>query len=193
VATLRTGPDGCNHDAPPAPKSVTYTEAPKPTSGTDGAKLTMQTSCGTITFTLDRTLGGVVTDSVAGLAEAGFYDGLPFHRVVPDFVLQGGAPGGQPNGGPGFTVVQAPPPGYAYKLGDLAMAKTGAEPDGTAGSQFFVISGAQGETLPPQYAVVGHATDKASLDTIARIAALAVTDGPPSAPVWIIRAAVAPA
>jgi cyclophilin family peptidyl-prolyl cis-trans isomerase len=183
-----TGADGCDHTAPPTPSPKTYTTAPKPPFATEGAKLTMTTSCGVITFTLDHKLGGVVTDAVAGLAADGFYDGLTFHRVVPDFVLQGGDPKGDGTGGPGFTVTQAPPASYQYKLGDLAMAKTESQPDGTGGSQFFVISGSQGETLPPQYAVIGHATDADSLATIARIAALGVTDGPPSSPVYILNA-----
>ena len=127
----------------------------------------METSCGTITFALDRDLGGEVTDAVAGLAADGFYDGLTFHRVVPDFVLQGGDPDGTGAGGPGFSTVKAPPTDYAYALGDLAMAKTQDEAPGTGGSQFFVISGAQGQQLPPEYAVVGHATDADSLATIA--------------------------
>ena len=88
----------------------------------------METSCGTITFALDRELGGEVTDAVAGLAADGFYDGLTFHRVVPDFVLQGGDPDGTGAGGPGFSTVKAPPTDYAYALGDLAMAKTRTSP-----------------------------------------------------------------
>jgi len=141
-------------------------------------------------FTLDRTLGGPVTDAVAGLAADGFYDGLTFHRVVPDFVLQGGDPDGTGAGGPGFSTVKAPPSDYAYKLGDVAMAKTQDEAPGTGGSQFFIISGASGEQLPPDYAVVAHTSDPDSLATIARIGALGVTDGPPSQPVWIEKATV---
>jgi cyclophilin family peptidyl-prolyl cis-trans isomerase len=132
----------------------------------------MITSCGRITFVLDATLGGPVADSVAGLVADRFYDGLTFHRVIKGFVLQGGDPQGDGSGGPGYSVVQAPPSGYAYKLGDLAMAKTATEPDGTGGSQFFVISGPDGEGLPPQYAIVGHSSDAESLATIARIDAL---------------------
>ncbi len=109
---------------------------------------------------------------------------------MPDFVLQGGDPDGTGAGGPGFSTVKAPPTDYAYKLGDLAMAKTQDEAPGTGGSQFFVISGASGEQLPPDYAVVAHTSDPDSLATIARIGALGVTDGPPSQPVWIVKATV---
>ena len=173
---------------PPEVNPKTYTAAP---AAPDGDTLTMETSCGTITFALDRDLGGEVTDAVAGLAADGFYDGLTFHRVVPDFVLQGGDPEGTGAGGPGFSTVKAPPADYVYAMGDLAMAKTQDEAPGTGGSQFFVISGASGTQLPPEYAVIGHATDADSLATIARIAALGVEDGPPSSPVWIVKASVA--
>jgi len=57
-------------------------------------------------------------------------------------------------------------------------------------TKFFIISGAAGEQLKPDYAVVGHTSDPDSLKTIARIASLGVTDGPPSQPVWIVKATV---
>jgi len=187
AAGAETGANGCLTGEPPAASPTSYTAPP---AAPDGTTLTMETSCGTIVFQLDQKLGGPVTDAVAGLAADGFYDGLTFHRVVPDFVLQGGDPDGTGSGGPGFSTVKAPPSDYAYKLGDLAMAKTQDEPAGTGGSQFFVISGASGEQLPPDYAVVGHASDPESLATISRIGALGVTDGPPSQPVWIVKATV---
>ncbi len=187
TAPPTTGSNGCIQGDPPIASPKSYTAPPAAPAGT---KLTMETSCGTMVFALDKTLGGPVTAAVAGLAADGFYNGLTFHRVVPDFVLQGGDPEGTGSGGPGFSTVKAPPKDYAYKLGDLAMAKTGDEPAGTAGSQFFVISGASGEGLTPDYAVIGHATDPDSLKTIARIGALGVSDGPPSQPVWIVKATV---
>jgi peptidyl-prolyl cis-trans isomerase B (cyclophilin B) len=183
--------DTCKQvDAPP-PSTKQYASPPAPPFDTQGAKLVMTTSCGTITFTLDKTLGGPVTDAVAGLAADHFYDNLTFHRVVPDFVLQGGDPAGTGGGGPGFSTVMAPPAGFVYKKGDLAMAKTGAEPAGTAGSQFFVVSSdAGGQQLTPDYAIIGHTTDPASLATIDRVNALGVSDGPPSQTVIIESATV---
>jgi cyclophilin family peptidyl-prolyl cis-trans isomerase len=62
------------------------------------------------------------------------------------------------------------------------MAKSGAEAPGTAGSQFFVVTGADAG-LPPEYAIVGEVTE--GMDTVARIDALGVGDGPPSQPVLI--------
>lgn len=157
--------------------------------------IVMRTSCGTLRIKLDPKAGGPIPNSIAFLVTKGFYDGLTFHRVVPNFVLQGGDPKGDGTGGPGYQVIGPVPAGYQYKLGDVAMAKTQTDPPGTAGSQFFVVSGADGESIltsQPVYGILGHATDAASLATIKRIAALGVADGPPSKPVWIISAKLVP-
>ena len=148
--------------------------------------LVMTTTCGPIRIVLERKLGGPIPNSIAFLASKHFFDGLTFHRVVPDFVLQGGDPSGDGSGGPGYDVVGKLPRSYRYKLGDIAMAKTQSAPSGDAGSQFFVISGSGGTQLPPDYGLLGHAADKASLATITRIASLAKCDCPPSKPVWIV-------
>lgn len=156
--------------------------------------IVMTTNCGAIRIVLDRKLGGPIPNSIAFLATKHFFDGLTFQRVVQDFVLQGGDPRGDGTGGPGYEVVGALPRSYRYKLGDVAMAKTASAPSGAAGSQFFVISGSGGLQLPPDYGLLGHAADKASLATIGRIAALATqacgnAQGcPPSKKVWIASA-----
>lgn len=157
------------------------------------ASIVFETSCGKLTVEIDRTAGGPIPNSIAFLASKGFYDGLTFHRVVPDFVLQGGDPNGDGSGDPGYEVVGKVPAGYEYKLGDVAMAKTPSAPSGASGSQFFVVSSENGAfslTQQPVYGILGHATDAQSLATIERIAKLGVTDGPPSQPVWIISATV---
>jgi peptidylprolyl isomerase/peptidyl-prolyl cis-trans isomerase B (cyclophilin B) len=156
--------------------------------------IVMNTTCGTIRIALDRKLGGPIPNSIAFLVTKHFYDGLTFHRVVAGFILQGGDPRGDGSGGPGYQVVGALPSSYHYKIGDFAMARTQNAPAGSAGSQFFVISGVQGTTLPGTYGLLGHATDSASLATIKRIAALATLacgdpqGCPPSKKVWIITA-----
>ena len=160
--------------------------------------IVMNTTCGPIRIVLDRKLGGAIPNSIAFLAQKRFFDGLTFHRVVGDFVLQGGDPKGDGTGGPGYKVVGKLPSSYRYKVGDFAMAKTAVDPSGTAGSQFFVISGPQGGQLPPDYGLLGHAADRASLATIKRINALATqacgnSQGcPPSKPVWINTARLVP-
>lgn len=190
-----TGADGCDHAAPIQTVPKTH-DRPPPSPLVAGRRyeIRLDTSCGAIRVAVDARLGGPVAGAVAALVRERFYDGLRFHRVVPGFVLQGGDPSGDGSGGPGFSVVQAPPASYRYRTGDMAMAKTGTDPAGTAGSQFFLVSSAEGAAglaqpgQPPLYAVVGHATDPASLATIARIDALGQGDGPPVEPVYIRRA-----
>jgi cyclophilin family peptidyl-prolyl cis-trans isomerase len=194
---IPTGPDGCSHVEPPTAGGDRRSyDAPPPSGLPDGAPGTVrfETSCGPIAIELDREVGGAVAEAFAGLVRDGFYDGLPFHRVVPDFVLQGGDPEGTGGGGPGFEVTQAPPASYVYAKGDVAMAKLPSDPAGTAGSQFFIVASPQGASAlgqpgeQPLYAVVGHVLDETSLQTVARISALGVGDAPPVEPVWIWRA-----
>ena len=70
------------------------------------------------------------------------YDGTAFHRIVPDFVIQGGDPLGDGTGGPGYFVDEPPPADTEYTRGTVAMAKSQVEPPGRSGSQFFVVVGA---------------------------------------------------
>ena len=97
------------------------------------------------------------TSSFGALVRKRFFDGTIFHRIVPGFVIQGGDPTGTGRGGPGYTVVDVPPRDSLYTKGVVAMAKTAAEPPGTAGSQFFVVTGA-GSGLTPDYALLGKVT-----------------------------------
>jgi cyclophilin family peptidyl-prolyl cis-trans isomerase len=156
--------------------------------------IAMTTSCGVIRIVLDRKLGGPIPNSIAFLTRKHFFDGLTIPRVIAGYIFQGGDPKGDGTGGPGYQVVGALPRSYRYKVGDVAMAKTSIDPSGAAGSQFFVISGSQGGRLPPDYGLLGHATDKASLTTIKRIDALATmacggpNECPPSKKVWIVGA-----
>jgi len=192
---LEPGRDGCNHSRPPAADEAraTYDEPPpSPLTGPGPWTVTMATSCGAIRIALDPERGGDATDAFAALARAGFYDGLTMHRVVPSFVIQGGDPDGTGAGGPGFTVESPPPGDYSYRNGDVAMAKAGNEPAGTAGSQFFIVSTESGAAqLQPLYAVVGHVVDEESSATLRRIDALGIDDGPPVEPVWIWTARLA--
>jgi peptidyl-prolyl cis-trans isomerase B (cyclophilin B) len=115
----------------------------------------VDTSKGTFTFQLDTEDSPNTTASFAKLAEKGFFDGTNFHRIVPGFVIQGGDPTGKGTGGPGYTTVDVPPSDALYTHGVVAMAKTAADPPGTAGSQFFVVTG-KNANLPPEYALLGE-------------------------------------
>src|SRR5207245_10029037 len=87
----------------------------------------------------------------------------------PRFVIQGGDPTGTGTGGPGHETHDKVPKTAAYVHGVVAMAKTGAAPAGTAGSQFFVVTGPDAG-LPPDYAIVGKVTQ--GLDVVDRIGTL---------------------
>jgi peptidyl-prolyl cis-trans isomerase B (cyclophilin B) len=131
--------------------------------------LTFETSCGRFVVTLDLESAPTTAASLVSLAEAGFYDDTVFHRIVPGFVIQGGDPTQAGGGGPGYQTVDAPASDAAYVKGVVAMAKTAAEPPGTSGSQFFVVTGAN-VGLPPEYAVVGKVTE--GLDVVELIGTL---------------------
>jgi len=115
------------------------------------------TNFGRFDIRLDVRDSPCTTSSFAALVRKGFFDGTRFHRIVPGFVIQGGDPTATGRGGPGYTVVDIPPPNSLYTKGVVAMAKTASEPPGTSGSQFFVVTGADAG-LPPQYAILGVVT-----------------------------------
>ena len=177
------GAERCTKVAQPKPKEESL---PKPKMTTKkGEKVTavVETNCGTFDIELATTEALTIANSFAYMAEEGFYDDLTFHRIVPEFVIQGGDPTGTGEGGPGYEVVQAPPKNLKYTLGTVAMAKTSTAPAGAAGSQFYVVSGPQGETLPPEYALAGKVTK--GLDVIERIGALGTPEEKPTEPVVI--------
>jgi len=145
---------GCRSVTPPAGQARTES---KPTKRLDPAKtyeVQIATNCGSFTIRLAVKTSPATTASFASLVQKHFFDGTVFHRIVPGFVIQGGDPTGSGSGGPGYTTVDIPPASTRYTLGVVAMAKTGAEPAGTSGSQFFVVT-AQDAQLPPDYAVLG--------------------------------------
>jgi len=167
-APTQTEPTACKEAAPPAGEER---EAKEPKDGLDEGKtysLVVVTNCGEFTVRLDPKLAPRAAASLVSLAEQRYFDGTPFHRIVPGFVIQGGDPTGTGTGGPGYSTVDKPPADATYPKGTVAMAKAGPEPPGTAGSQFFVMTGDRG--LPPEYAIVGKVTD--GLDTVETIGEL---------------------
>ena len=113
-----------------------------------------QTTHGSFTVAIDEQVAPCNGASMLQLAEDGFFDGVVFHRIVPGFVIQAGQSTKTPDGGPGYTTIDPPPPDTVYRKGLVAMAKTELEPPGTGGSQFFVVTG-DDVGLPPDYAPIG--------------------------------------
>ena len=147
----------------------------------------VQTSCGTVEVDLleDRAPRNVA--NFAGLARRGFYDGLTWHRVERNFVIQSGDPNGRnldPPDGPPYSVPDELDgvDGRDYVYGVVAMANSGAD---TAGSQFFVVvhdhegalEGApEPAGLQPDYTIIGRVA-RSSWDALERLAAVPVRGG----------------
>jgi len=175
---------GCLKVAKPAAKND---KLPKPTSKLDPDKTytaTVTTNCGTFAFELDVKQAPNTTASIAYMADKRFYDDTIFHRIVPGFVIQGGDPTGTGSGGPGYSTVDKPPRDATYTTGVVAMAKTGDEPPGTSGSQFFVVTG-KDAGLPPDYAIVGKVTS--GMNVVQRIGKLGDQSEQPTTTVVIQR------
>ncbi len=159
-------------DAPTADTEVQY-DAPPPADRTGTLVATIDTTCGTIVAELDADAAPQTVSSFAFLADEGFYDGVPFHRIGADFVIQGGDPTGTGSGGPGYSFDDeldlaqqvTADNDDAYPRGTLAMANSG--PD-TNGSQFYVVQADPGYPFPPDYAVFGMVTE--GMDIVDRIA-----------------------
>jgi peptidyl-prolyl cis-trans isomerase B (cyclophilin B) len=184
TATQAAG--GCAKVANPGPKNVGHLA--KPHTKLNAKKTyvaTVKTSCGDFQITLDAKRAPVTGGNFAYLVAKRFFDKLTFHRIVPDFVIQGGDPKGDGTGGPGYTVVEAPPKNLTYSPGVVAMAKTQTDPSGASGSQFFVVTGAGAASLPAQYALLGKVTQ--GMDVVRRIGAVQAdpNSGQPVTPVVI--------
>ncbi len=149
---------GCKRASAPKPKPDGGQKAPASKLAPGKTyDVTITTNCGAFTIRLDQKRSPATAASFASLARKGFFDDTVFHRIVPGFVIQGGDPTGSGQGGPGYSTTDKPGPDTAYTRGVVAMAKTGEEPPGTAGSQFYVVTGADAG-LPPEYALLGKIT-----------------------------------
>jgi len=115
---------------------------------------TMTTNHGDIAFELFDDDAPKTVENFRKLARDGFYDGLAFHRVIADFMIQGGCPLGTGTGGPGYTFEDEINP-HKVVRGALAMANAG--PD-TNGSQFFIVTTEAAPWLDGKHTVFGKVT-----------------------------------
>ena len=112
------------------------TAQPAPLAAGASRVVTITTDLGAIVITVKADLSPIAVGNFVALAECGFYDGVVFHRVVPEFVIQGGDPTGTGSGGPGYTITDETVTSQ-YSRGTVAMART-AQPN-SVGSQFFIV------------------------------------------------------
>jgi peptidyl-prolyl cis-trans isomerase B (cyclophilin B) len=131
----------------------------------------MNTSEGEITFELFDEDAPKTVQNFKDLAGKGFYDGLTFHRIIKDFMIQGGCPQGTGTGGPGYTFEDE---FNQHKIvrGALAMANAGPN---TNGSQFFIVTTDAAPWLDGKHTVFGQVTD--GLDVVDRLEALPTDAG----------------
>jgi len=113
---------------------------------------TIATDKGDIVLSLDPARAPKTVNNFVFLAREGFYDGLTFHRVVPDFVIQAGCPEGSGRGGPGYRFEDEPVQGE-YIAGAVAMANAGPN---TNGSQFFICTVDDRHKLAKSYNLFGQ-------------------------------------
>jgi peptidyl-prolyl cis-trans isomerase B (cyclophilin B) len=183
---------GCQKVEQPAPKPDGGAKRPSKALDRNATyDVVLTTSCGDITIRLDQKTSPRTAASFAALARSGFFDGTTFHRIVPGFVIQGGDPTASGTGGPGYSTRDVPPQDTAYTKGVVAMAKTQAEPPGTAGSQFYIVTAADAG-LPPDYAVLGKVVKgQGVVAAIGKLGDPASGEaGTPLRPVVIVRATV---
>ena len=115
----------------------------------------LHTSAGPVTVELFDDDAPKTVENFRKLAADGFYDGLIFHRVIPDFMVQGGCPEGTGTGGPGYTF-EDEFNDHKIVRGALAMANAG--PD-TNGSQFFLVTAQEAPWLDGKHTVFGQVSD----------------------------------
>ncbi|MDB4896278.1 MAG: ppiB [Firmicutes bacterium] len=134
---------------------------------------TMKTSLGDIRIELLPKETPKAVNNFVFLAKQGFYDGTTFHRIIKDFMIQGGDPKGNGTGGPGYTFAEELPPKHSYDPGIVAMARTSAP--NSQGSQFFICNGpACKASLDPNPDYTQFGKVVAGMDVVDKISAVEV-------------------
>ncbi len=180
------GPTECPAADGSSERITTFAEAPPMCIDTAASyTAVLSTTAGDITVELDAAAAPETVNNFVVLSRYHYYEGTPFHRIIPGFVIQGGdATGPSPGlGNPGYLIAEEPPPApaddeTAYEVGSFAMAK-GTGPNAT-GAQFFVVTGPSGEALPPEYSLFGEVTE--GMDVVTAIESIPTTGSPQDAP-----------
>jgi cyclophilin family peptidyl-prolyl cis-trans isomerase len=148
-------------------------------------RATLETSCGRVELDLYEDQTPITVNSFAFLAEKGFYDGLTFHRVIQDFMIQGGDPEGTGAGGPGYQFEDEIVKDLNFdRPGLLAMANSGED---TNGSQFFITTG-EPSHLNGIHTIFGEVTE--GMDVVEEISGFATQSEAPSRTIYIEKVTI---
>jgi peptidyl-prolyl cis-trans isomerase B (cyclophilin B) len=148
---------------------------------------TIQTNDGAIAVELFDEDAPKTVENFRRLAREGFYDGLTFHRVIKDFMIQGGCPEGTGSGGPGYTFEDEINP-HKVVHGALAMANAGPN---TNGSQFFIVTAEACPWLDGKHTVFGQVSD--GMDVVEKLEAVPTGSGDrPNDAIGIVSISVSP-
>jgi len=148
---------GCPASTATRVNTLTWKSAPAMTINTSLTYYAhFTTTAGDFVVKLDAATAPITTNNFVFLAEHNFYKCVIFHRVIPGFMIQGGDPTGTGSGGPGYSIADEYPKAGnpTYPLYSIAMANTG-QPH-TGGSQFFIVTGSEGESLGNTYSLFGQ-------------------------------------
>ena len=180
--------DGCAPADGSATKTTSFAAAP-PTC-IDEAKsyvATIETNNGTLHVDLRDDIAPITVNSFVNLARYHYFDETTCHRAIRSFVVQCGDPTATGGGGPGYEFQDELAKIEPYQIGSVAMANAGPN---TNGSQFFIITGADGASLPPNYTLFGQVIAD-DLGVVATLDGLAnPADGPPLQPIDIVKVSI---
>ncbi len=137
---------------------------------------TVKTTLGTFKIQLFANESPKTVNNFVFLSQQGYYNGVIFHRIIQNFMIQTGDPTGTGSGGPGYSFADELPPKHSYDPGIVAMANAGPN---TNGSQFFICTGTDAENLNnmPNYTQFGMVVE--GMDVVQKIAASPVGPGNP--------------
>jgi len=177
---------GCPSSPSAALHKPTYSSAPAMTIDTSSTyTATVQTDIGPFTIALDASTAPLAVNNFVFLADHDYFNCESFMRVIPGFVDQAGSPTNTNSGSPGYQFTEHGPTPTAnaadqYPLGSVAMANSssGSTDPSTNGSQFFIVTGASGESLPPDYVLFGHVTS--GMSVVQKINQQGATSGTPT-------------
>jgi cyclophilin family peptidyl-prolyl cis-trans isomerase len=183
----KVGTADCPPDEGASEPKKSFDGAPKDCL-TEGATYTadVETDVGTFAIALDQTKAPKTVNSFVFLSRYRAYEGVPFHRVIPGFVVQGGdVANGNGSGDAGYEFADELPKQGEYEIGSVAMANSGPN---TNGSQFFVVTGDQGVQLPPNYSLFGKVTS--GMDVVKQIEADGSAEGTPKVTHTIVKVTI---